>query len=278
MKIIPVTLLICIFKEPSSLIKQSINSFLNDDLYPKKIILINDNPALKRDVLINYLQRKLFILGIKLSYIKNSTNIGLTASLNKGIKNVDTKYIARLDPDDKSINKRLSRQYTFMEKNKDLIILGGIGVRKSNKKIIPFFSGYKTIKKISYFMNPLIHSSFFIRSEYIKNYNYPNVKTSQDFALITAYLNKGYKIDILKGDPIVIVDDSKTKTRISNERLVSQYSIFFVLIIHRIFKINLYKKNLLLNNDKLNLIFFIPAFFIRFIGYLLKKSYWKILY
>ena len=59
MKIIPVTLLICIFKEPSSLIKESINSFLNDDLYPKNNILINDNPVFKRDFLLNYLQRKL---------------------------------------------------------------------------------------------------------------------------------------------------------------------------------------------------------------------------
>ena len=56
--------------------------------------------------------------------INNEENIGLTKSLIKGIKCSKGKYIARMDQDDISLPGRLKAQYEYMEKNKNIGILG----------------------------------------------------------------------------------------------------------------------------------------------------------
>jgi glycosyltransferase involved in cell wall biosynthesis len=51
-------------------------------------------------------------------YIKNEKNLGLTKSLNIGIKNSHGEYIARIDDDDYwIIEDKLEKQIDFMENN-----------------------------------------------------------------------------------------------------------------------------------------------------------------
>lgn len=54
----------------------------------------------------------------------NSRNLGLAASLNKGIRAAKGRYIARMDADDRSYPERLERQICFLNKNLEVDILG----------------------------------------------------------------------------------------------------------------------------------------------------------
>jgi len=73
----------------------------------------------------------------RINLIINDENLGLAASLNKGISASSGKYIARMDADDVAYKERLERQVSFLEKNKDVDILGtGImQVDKASKEI-----------------------------------------------------------------------------------------------------------------------------------------------
>ncbi len=56
--------------------------------------------------------------------IKNTTNIGLTHSLNVGLKKAKGKYIARHDADDISYLDRFRQQVVFLESHPDVGFLG----------------------------------------------------------------------------------------------------------------------------------------------------------
>lgn len=51
--------------------------------------------------------------------VRNERNLGLTASLNVGLRQASGKYIARIDADDVCLSDRLERQHAFMESNPD---------------------------------------------------------------------------------------------------------------------------------------------------------------
>jgi glycosyltransferase involved in cell wall biosynthesis len=51
-------------------------------------------------------------------------NEGLGAALNRGLEEVETKYVARMDADDIALPKRLASQVAFMESHSDVVMLG----------------------------------------------------------------------------------------------------------------------------------------------------------
>lgn len=69
--------------------------------------------------------------------INNNVNLGLTKSLNLGIKKAKGQYIARIDADDIALQERLKIQFDYLEKNKDIFLVGsGAYYVDENGKII----------------------------------------------------------------------------------------------------------------------------------------------
>jgi len=60
----------------------------------------------------------------RLVTIRNGKNIGLSASLNKGLHVAQGRYVARQDADDMSSPKRLERQVAYLAKHTDVGLLG----------------------------------------------------------------------------------------------------------------------------------------------------------
>ena len=56
--------------------------------------------------------------------IIESDKEGLVSALNKGVDSSAGKYIARIDADDLMVKERLENQYTFLENNPDVIVVG----------------------------------------------------------------------------------------------------------------------------------------------------------
>ena len=60
----------------------------------------------------------------RVTVIHNSRNLGLTASLNLGLRESRGRYIARMDADDICHPDRLARQFEFLERHPSVGILG----------------------------------------------------------------------------------------------------------------------------------------------------------
>ena len=102
-------------------LSESIESILNQTFRDFEFIIINDCSTDKSlDIIKKYSKNDNRIV-----LIENENNIGLTKSLNKGVKIAKGNYIARIDADDTALNNRFEVQYNFLEKNKNIFLVGG---------------------------------------------------------------------------------------------------------------------------------------------------------
>ncbi len=60
----------------------------------------------------------------RIKYYKNERNLGIANTLNRGLDLATGEYIVRMDSDDISLPKRFEKQIKFMNKHKDVVVLG----------------------------------------------------------------------------------------------------------------------------------------------------------
>lgn len=166
-----VSVIMSIYQEPISWIEKSVNSILNQSFENFEFIIINDFPRrVENDKLI----KQLLKIDSRIVYLKNNKNIGLTLSLNKGLKIAKGKYIARMDADDISYSERFKVQYNYMEKNSDCVLLGTcMEVINSDEKIMGFLdypSSHVEISQTMLLTNSLAHPTFFYRKSIIDKF------------------------------------------------------------------------------------------------------------
>jgi glycosyltransferase involved in cell wall biosynthesis len=191
---------------------QAIESILGQTYGDFELIIINDHSDDGTNEIINsYLSDK------RISVILNRKNIGITASLNKGIRQSKGKYIARHDADDISAKSRFEKQISIMEHDPKIGVLGTAFYEiDNNSKIIgevhvPLSD--LQIRKCIFKINPFNHSTVMIKRSVFKNMGLYNEKfiNAQDyelwFRILTVYEGKnlGEKL-LLKRNP----DDSIT--------------------------------------------------------------------
>lgn len=90
---------------------------------PDEIVLVQDGPL--GDELLQVIAKWQTKLSNVLVLIINEVNIGLTKSLNKGIKIAKGEYIARMDSDDISLPNRFVMQEKFLNENPAVYVVGG---------------------------------------------------------------------------------------------------------------------------------------------------------
>lgn len=178
-----VTVLMSIYNGERFL-KEAIDSILNQTFTDFEFLIINDGSTdTSKEIILSYKDERI-------RYIENKTNIGLTKSLNIGLKIAKGKYIARMDADDICFSERLEKQFNFMEKNSDIGICGSY-VEMLNEKInikclwkVPL--NHDEIKVRFFFDNMIFHSTAFIRRKILINNNLkydPFYVRSQDYDL-----------------------------------------------------------------------------------------------
>lgn len=93
-------------------LSESIDSILSQSFEDFEFIIINDGSTDGTQMIIDeYAEKDCRIVSIY------HENLGLTKSLNKGLKIASGEFIARQDSDDISHPDRIKRQYEFMEAN-----------------------------------------------------------------------------------------------------------------------------------------------------------------
>ncbi len=108
----------------------------------------------------------------RIRLIQNEKNIGLTRSLNKGLKLAKGEYIARMDADDISLPERLEKQVVFLNQNKCVGLVGTyyVMVNERGKEIHTMNSHFegKDLKEKLLELNPFGHGSVMFRAECIE--------------------------------------------------------------------------------------------------------------
>jgi glycosyltransferase involved in cell wall biosynthesis len=98
-------------------LQEAVDSILNQTFTDFEFIIINDGSKDKtKEILESYSDPR-----IRLFHQKN---IGLTKSLNRGLKHATGEYIARMDADDISMKNRFKKQVDFLNKNSNIGLIG----------------------------------------------------------------------------------------------------------------------------------------------------------
>ena len=130
----------------------------------------------------------------RIRIITNEINLGLAASMNKGLRIAIGKYIARLDADDLSLPERLGIQYNYLENHPEYFLIGSgsIIIDKFGKEyaIHRFPSDEDTLRKNIIHKNQFRHPSIMFRNDKEHFYR-EKFYTAQDYDLILRLLSEG---------------------------------------------------------------------------------------
>lgn len=160
-------------------LSEAIESILGQTLADFEFIIIEDGSSDKSlEIISSYNDSRIRL-------IKNQAQIGLAASLNKGVSIASGRYIARMDADDISNRDRLKKQYDFMETHPYIGVLGteiniinehGVFIKKTGKPLRHF-----VIKWENLFSSSMYHPTVMLRTELLKNHPYrEDFKTSSE--------------------------------------------------------------------------------------------------
>jgi glycosyltransferase involved in cell wall biosynthesis len=99
-------------------IKEAIDSILTQTYVDYELIVLNDcSKDRTEEIILSYTDERIV-------YLKNPQNMGVAATLNRGLAAARGEYIARMDADDISLPQRFEKQVAFLDANTDVAVLG----------------------------------------------------------------------------------------------------------------------------------------------------------
>ena len=177
-----------------------IKSVDGSSILPKELIIIDDGSTDDSlDILNNF---------SKLEYLKIiqfEKNRGFCVALNAGIESATSNYILRVDPDDIILENRIKTQFDFLEKHKDIDVVGSnvtyfLDVTK--KEILKSnFPIEHSLIKSKYFAGEhgVQHPSTMIRTGVMKKYKYVQKHfKAEDYEIFALMIKNGHKFANIK--------------------------------------------------------------------------------
>lgn len=197
-----VSVLMSVYNAPASFLRESIDSILQQSYRDFEFIIINDG-CTKGDTVdtLNEYEKK----DSRIQLICNEENIGLTKSLNRGMKYAKGKYIARMDADDIALKNRLEKQVLYMESHEDIVVLGTqvekFGKKQKNEPM--YFIDYTHGNYEKFLINMLfcnianIHPTVMLRRIFFQEHHIEydeKIERAQDYKLWIDCIAQGGKL------------------------------------------------------------------------------------
>lgn len=237
-----ISVIMSTYKEDERLLRESIESILNQTYRDFEYIIILDYPDndVHKSVIEEYALKD-----DRIHFYINEKNMGLTDSLNRGLSLCHGEYIARMDADDISLPNRLERQMKYLEKNHyDLI--GGIteminenGSLLYSIKSIP--TDPKKINKALRYSQCIAHPTWLGKKEvFEKNAGYRHMPLCEDYDFTLRAVLNGFVISNLNE---AVLKYRMTSNSISRSNLFEQY-------LYMSYITNEYKNNRIASVDK----------------------------
>lgn len=189
-----VSVLMSVYNEPLDWIQQAIDSILAQTFTDFEFIIVNDKPD--RIELKEFLEQN-SANDSRIRVHTNPENIGLTKSLNVGLKLCTGEYIARMDADDVSLPERFAKQVKFMDNYPEIIASSALACQWDGTKLKGAL--YRPITHhqfVEYILtsSPFIHPLLIIRKCVINRYHIKydeSYKVSQDYKLAADLIKIG---------------------------------------------------------------------------------------
>jgi glycosyltransferase involved in cell wall biosynthesis len=143
-------------------IAKAITSILDQTFRNFEFIIIDDGSTDKTVSIINSFRDNRIIL------LRNSTNLGIVESLNKGIRHAQGDYVCRMDADDISMESRFDQQVKYLENNQNIAVVGSqiILIDECDLEIgkIKYPITSQEIRRSIFIHNPFAHGATMIRA------------------------------------------------------------------------------------------------------------------
>ncbi|MFJ1262523.1 glycosyltransferase family 2 protein [Capnocytophaga canis] len=144
---------------------EAVMSIINQTYDKLEIILIDDGSTDDTTKLLKKMAKQ----DKRVIFVQNDKNIGLIDTLNKGLQICSGKYVARMDSDDISLPQRIERQVQFLEKNKDIGIVGSyIQFFGEKKGVWRMETEDRLIKSSLFYTTCFAHPSVMFRNDVVK--------------------------------------------------------------------------------------------------------------
>lgn len=169
-------------------LKAAIESILQQTYHNFELLLINDGSNDESEKIIKSFQDK------RIVYIKNENNLGLIASLNKGIKIAKGNYLARMDADDIAIKERFEKQINEFVANPQTVVVGTnyFLLNKNKKSYKKYNSESDYLKANLLFSTCFCHPTVMINRLLLSELSYDSrFKHAEDYHLWTQLVGKG---------------------------------------------------------------------------------------
>lgn len=171
-------------------VENSIKSILNQTFSEFEFLICDDNSSDRTYEKIKAISK----LDSRVIPLQNSSNIGLTKTLNKLVEYSKYDIIARQDGDDFSNESRFQTQVKYLKNQYyDFVITRAVKIQEN--RLIPRGTYYLPSKLVLNFKNPFIHGTLLIRKsallavgKYDENFYY-----AQDYKLYVDLIKNGYK-------------------------------------------------------------------------------------
>lgn len=228
-----IAVLMSVYKNEKAVrLERCMRSIWDDQtLKPDQIILVEDGPLPDElhEVIGAWKDKLQGILDV----LVNEENLGLTKSLNKGLKVVKTDLIARMDTDDQSTPLRFEVQEKFMREHPEIDVLGGAYNIMDENGVVQYAKYFKhthdeMMKQICW-RCPLSHPTVMMRASMFKEKGLKydeRFRNSQDIALWVDAVQSG--CTFANTDDIVLnfTEDNDVYKRRGKVRAMNEYKSF----------------------------------------------------
>lgn len=120
MKLVPglISVIMSNFNTPEEYLREAIESVLNQTYNNFEFIIIDDcSTDNSLEIIKTYTDERIVIL-------KNDENLGITKSLNRGLKIAKGEFVARMDADDICLSERFEKQVEYLREKPEVVVCG----------------------------------------------------------------------------------------------------------------------------------------------------------
>ena len=123
-----ISVLMPVYNTPVPFLREAVQSILNQTFQDFEFLIMDDGSTGETR---QYLEQ---LSDPRIRLLRNERNLGITKSLNIGLRAAQGRYIARMDGDDVSYPERFEKQLAFMQSNPDVIVCGARVLTSKNER------------------------------------------------------------------------------------------------------------------------------------------------
>lgn len=149
-------------------LRESIESIINQSFTDFEFVIVDDASTDTTAELLQEYAKK----DSRIVVVTNTENLGLTKSLNKGIRASRGEYIARMDAGDTSEPSRFEKQVAFLDSHPKHGLVGtwAYVIDEDSKRVgvMKYPTEHTLLKKALIRYNPIVHSSIMMRKSVVE--------------------------------------------------------------------------------------------------------------